>query len=346
MELEAIEERTALIDPAGRRAEQVIEHRVDPLTGTVASVNTALGEKARAFLGSPDLAMLQALEESSRAGCPFCGAAERGTRYLPELAPEPGGQLRVGRSVAMPNLFSKARHDSVVIIDQAGHVLFPSRIDPACLATAVQASAELVRRTRAAEPGLVHHLVGMNFLQPGGSSVPHPHFQVHVRTVPYSGPARLLLASAAWRARTGESFWRALAAHEEADGRRWLGRTGRVEWVAAWAPAHQKEVWGLVPGVGSLAELAGADAEGLAGGIGRVISAYEEMGLHPFTLAFLSSPAPARGGDFDLQVRLCARPALKPLYANYDSWFGPLLAGDDAHLEAPESYAARIRAHF
>lgn len=344
MELVAIQERTALVDPAGQRVEQVIEHRVDPLTGTVASVNTALGEKARAFLGSPDLALLEGLQESSRAGCPFCVAAERGTRYPQEVVPE--GQLRAGRSIAMPNLFSKARLDSVVVVDSAAHVLYPSRIDPGCLGTALRISADLVRRARALEPGLVHHLVGMNFLPPGGSSVPHPHFQVHVRTVPYSGVARLLERSAAWRERTGRSFWRELAAQERVDGRRWLGRSGAVEWLAAWAPAHQKEVWGLVPGVGSLAELSDADADGLGTGIHRVVSAYEEMGMHPFTLAFLSSPAPGRGDEFELQARICARPAVKPLYASYDGWFGPLLAGDDAHLESPESYAARIRARF
>jgi galactose-1-phosphate uridylyltransferase len=344
MELVAIQERTELIDPAGQRAAQVIEHRVDPLTGTVASVNTALGEKARAFVGSPDLGLLEGLQESSRVGCPFCGAAERGTRYLPELVPE--GRLRMGRSIAMPNLFSKARHDSVVIVDHAGHQLFPSRIDPACLGTAVRIAAELVRRTRAVEPGLVHHLVGMNFLQPGGSSVPHPHFQVHVRTVPYSGVTRLLEASAAWRARTGRSFWRELMAQERAEGRRFLGQTGPVEWLAAFAPARQKEVWGLLPGRGSLAEIDEAAADGLGLGISRVVSAYEDMGQHPFTLAFFSSPTPGRGGEFELQVRICARPALKPLYANYDSWFGPLLCGDDAHLEAPESYATRIRARL
>ena len=63
MEFASVTERTFLVDPAGNRAEQVIEHRTDPLTGTVASVNTALGEKARAFVGSADLDLLRELEE-------------------------------------------------------------------------------------------------------------------------------------------------------------------------------------------------------------------------------------------------------------------------------------------
>ena len=100
MEFQSVTERAVLVDPSGRRAEQVIEHRTDPLTGTVASINGALGEKAKAFLGSADVALLEDLQEKSKAGCPFCSAAERGTRYVPEVLAE--GQLRVGSAVAMP----------------------------------------------------------------------------------------------------------------------------------------------------------------------------------------------------------------------------------------------------
>ncbi len=337
-------ERTSILDPAGQRVEQVIEHRTDPLTGTVASVNGALGDKARAFLGSPDLDGLRDLEERSRQGCPFCVAAERGTRFAPEFLPE--GQLKVGRSVAMPNLFSKCAYDSVVVIDQAGHVLFPSRIAVDALGTAVQAAASLVRRVRQRDRSLVHHLAGMNFLQPGGSSVPHPHLQVHVRGVPYSGVSRLLGLGADWRARTGRCYWEWLVERERAISARHLGATGSVEWLAAWAPAHQKEVWGLLPGVGSLAELDESQAAAFARGISKVISFYEESGTHPFTMAFLSSPHPGQGGEFWLQARLCSRPAFRPLYANYDTWFGPKLAGDEAHTEAPEAWVARLRARW
>jgi len=234
----------------------------------------------------------------------------------------------------------------VVVIDHAGHVLSPSRIDPEALATAIQAAAEVVRRARAGDAALVHHVAGMNFLPPAGSSVPHPHFQVHVRRVGYAGVERLLAAGAAFRARHGRSYWEALADAERERGERYLGRTGPVEWLAAFAPAHQKEVWGLLPSVGSLAELDEAGAEGFAAGISRVVSSYEEGGGSPFNLAFLSSPEPGRAGDLALQVRICTRPAMKSLYVNYETWFAPLFLGDDAHTEPPEQLAKRLRARF
>jgi galactose-1-phosphate uridylyltransferase len=342
MDLASVTERTVLLDPAGNRMEQVIEHRIDPLLGTVASLNAAMGEKARAFLGTTDLELLRRLEEESAAGCPFCGAAERGTRYPPEIAAE--GQLRVGDALAMPNLFSKAAFDSVVVVDPSRHVLAPSRISRPALGDAFRAAGELVRRARAHDPSLVHHLAGMNFLHPGGSSVPHPHLQVHVRGVPYSGLARILRRSAEYQARTGRSFFRALLDEERRRGERWIGATGEVEWVAAFAPAHQREIWGILPGTAGLADLSGAAARDFAEGISRVVSSYEEAGTHPFTFAFLSSPGAAAG--FSLHVKICSRPALKPLYVNADAWFGPVFAGDDVHVEAPETYAARLRSRW
>lgn len=343
MDLTPVVERTALLDPAGNAVEQVIEHRTDPLTGAVASVNGALGEKAKAFLGAADLAALRELEERSRAGCPFCAAAEKGTRYPPAFAPE--GQLRLGRSIAVPNLFSKCASDSVVIVDHSTHALLPSLLSPESLGTALRLARELVLRNRARDAALVHHVVGMNFLQPGGSSVPHPHFQVHVRSVPYSGVARLLALSAEHRARTGRSYWDALVAAERG-GPRHAGTTGAVEWLAAWAPSHQKEVWGIRPGVASVAGMTDADADAFAAGIAKVAAFYEAEGIHPFTLAFHAAPAEDAARDLALQVRICARPAFRPLYANYDTWFVPKFLGDEVHVEAPETWAARLRARW
>lgn len=344
MDFVAVTERAVLVDPTGSRWEQVIEHRTDPLTGNVASINTALGEKARAFLGSADVALLEELQEKTRAGCPFCAAAEKGTRFLPEQLPE--GQLRLGDAVAMPNLFSKCGFDSVVVVDPSRHVLFPSRIPVRGLADAIRASRELVRRARARDPALVHHVAGMNFLHPGGSSVPHPHFQVHVRGVPYSGLARARERAAAFRAREGRGFFEALVAAEEASGARFVGRTGPVAWLAAFAPAHQREFWGVLPGVASLAETTDAAADAFAEGISRVVSSYEASGVHPFTLAFHSSPEAGAADGWALHVRICSRPAFRSLYVNADTWFAPKFLGDEVHTEAPEAHAERLRARW
>ena len=337
-------EKTSMIDAAGKRIEQTIEHRTDPLSGTVASINSVLGEKARAFLGSADVDLIRDLQEKSRIGCPFCSAGEKGTRFVPEFLTQ--GQLVVGNSIAMPNLFSKCSYDSVVIINHTLHTLFPSEIPSADISSAIRAAVEIIRRSRSGDPSLVHHVLGMNFLNPGGSSVPHPHFQVHVRGIPYSGVVRTMAQSGEFFRRNGKNYWDLLVEREKGEGSRYIGKTGSVEWLAAYAPYHQKEIWGVLPGVGSLAELTDSGAESFGAGISRVIGFYESMGSHPFTLAFFSSPREGMGGSYALHVKLCARPAFKQLYANYDTWFTPLYIGDEVHTEAPEQYARGLREYF
>jgi hypothetical protein len=144
IEFASVMEKAQLVDPSGSTVEQVIEHRTDPLTSSVASINAALSEKAKAFfLGATDLELLRDLQEKSRAACPFCAVAEKGTRFDPGFAAE--GQLRIGLAVAVPNLFSKCVLDAVAIVDPSRHLLFPSQIAPAALADATRVCCEMVR---------------------------------------------------------------------------------------------------------------------------------------------------------------------------------------------------------
>ncbi|HEY6911081.1 MAG TPA: hypothetical protein VI356_17010 [Myxococcales bacterium] len=340
LELRSTVEKAHLIDPEGNAVEQEIEHRIDPLTSSVASINARLGEKAKAFfLGGGDEKLLADYQEKTRASCPFCSVAGKGTRF-PEGFAE-GGQLRIGRCVAVPNLFAKAGFDCVAIIDPARHVLFPSQLAREALADGLRVARELVARARQSDPALKHHVAGMNFLPAGGSSMPHPHYQVHVRRVPYSRMAALLHLGAAFYEKNRRSYWDVLVEEEQKLGARYIGRQGRVEWLAAYAPAHQREIWGVIPGISTISELTDADADGLAAGISRVIALYESLGSHPFTFALLSSPEAAP--HFALHVKVCSRPPFKPMYSNYDTWFTPKFMGDDVHTQTPEELAGLVR---
>lgn len=342
IELRSVVEKARLIDPEGKAVEQEIEHRIDPLTSGVASINTALGEKAKAFfLGGGDAALLADYQEKTRANCPFCSVAGKGTRFPGGFVE--GGQLRAGRSVAVPNLFSKAGFDAVAIIDPARHVLFPSQLAREALADGLRLARELVKRARSNDAALTHHVAGMNFLPAGGSSMPHPHYQVHVRGVPYSRVTTLLGLCAAFYEKNGRSYWDALIDKERQLGARYIGKEGRVEWLAAYAPAHQREIWGVIPGISTLAGITDADADGLAAGISRVVSLYESLGSHPFTFALFSSPEADSSRHFALHVRVCSRPPFKPMYSNYDTWFTPKFMGEDVHTQAPEELAKLVR---
>ncbi len=339
IEFKSVTEKTKMIDPSGNVFEQTIEHRTDPLIGNVASINGFLGEKAKAFLGTADLDMMKELEEKTKATCPFCSVFEKGTKFADDFSKS--GQMVKGDTVAVPNLFSKCSFDSVIIINYKNHTLFPKNIDILDFFNAIALASDIIKKVRQDNGSLIYHVLGMNFLNPGGSSVPHPHFQLHIRSLPYSGVERLMTLSKDFYEKKGKNYWSVLCEQEQRS-ERFINRTGDVTWLSAYAPAHQKEVWGILNGKSSLCEITEKDAKDFAQGISKITSYYEDRGTHPFTLAFFSSPLPGQN-YFNLQVRICSRPAFKSLYSNYDTWFAPLFVGDEVHTEAPEYYANKIR---
>ncbi len=344
MEFVSSAEKVYMIGPSGERIEQIIEHRVDPLDSSVCTINSFLGEKARTFLGNADLELLKRLEEESKSECPFCTVMEKGTRFLPEFIEK--GYISAGNSVAVPNLFAKAGFDAVIVVNFKSHKLFPSEIADSDIANAIKVGMEFIIRARSHDPLSIHHVIGMNFLHPGGSSVPHPHFQAQVRRIPYSRISRLVNISKDYYDKHRRSYWSELIEKESSEGKRYIGKTGDVHWLVPFAPSHQKEVWGIYLGKGSFFDAPYDVAEDFGSGISRVISFYEEEGHYAFTFSFLSSPEEGSGGYFPLQVRLAARPAFKALYANYDTWFLPKMIGDEVLIVSPEEYAERLREIF
>lgn len=344
MEFLSKKEKVFMIDPSGKRIEQTVEHRIDPLTGSVCTINIFLGEKAKAFLGNADVQLLKKLQEDSRNGCPFCSVLESGTRFNEDFVKE--GYLIRDESVAVPNLFSKAGMDAVIILNYKRHTLFPSEISERDIANAIKVGMDFIRRGKSLNQDAVHHIMGMNFLHPGGSSVPHPHFQVQMRNVPYSGILRLVNSSRDYFHKNGKNYWIELIEKEKSEGKRYIGSTGDVEWIVPFAPSHQKEIWGIYLAKGSFFDAPYDVAEGLSMGISKIISFYEKEGHYAFTFSFFSTPEEGSGQYFPLHVRLAARPAFRALYPNYDSWFLPKMIGDEVLVISPEEYAQRIKESF
>ena len=341
LEFKKVMERTFMVDSEGKQFEQIIEQRVDPLTGNVASINTFLSEKAKAFLGNSDIEVMKELESKTKENCPFCHVFEKGTKYVKSFCPE--GHFVLENSVAMPNLFSKCTFDSVLIINYKNHTLFPKKIDTHDFANSITLAKEILERALQYDKELVHHILGMNFLNPGGSSVPHPHFQLHIRKIPYSGVDRIIELSKIYFKNSGENFWQCLYNEEKKKSERFIGEEGDVFWLAPFSPSHQREIWGILKGKSSLLDINKEDIQNFARGISKIVSYYEDINNHPFTFAFFSSPDPERRDYFWLQLRICSRPAIKNLYSNYDTWFAPKFVGDEAHTTAPEEYAKQLR---
>ena len=124
---------------------------------------------------------------------------------------------------------------------------------------------------------------------------------------------------------------------------RYLGETGRVQWVVSFAPIAPAELRAFVPGISSPAELDDDLIGELAHGLVLALGAYAEMGFQSFNCAIYGAPPATE--SYPLNLRLACRSNLKPFYRS-DSAFLERLHWEGAIDLAPESIASRIGKRF
>ena len=187
----------------------------------------------------------------------------------------------------------------------------------------------------AAEPESVWASVNANHMLPSGSSLFHPHLQGIVDSQPTTFQ-RLLAEVPAQR------FADYLDA-ERRSGERYLGDTGRIQWLASFAPIAPAELRAFVRGISSPAELTGDLIGELAHGLALALGGYAEMGFESFNGAVYGAPPGTEG--YPLNLRLACRSNLKPYYRS-DSTFLERLHWEGAVDLAPETVAQRMGDRF
>jgi UDPglucose--hexose-1-phosphate uridylyltransferase len=304
------------------------EIREDPLTGHTARILPEANLLPRSGF---DLARLA---EQTRRTCPFC--SERIETVTPEFPREivPTGRIRVGEALLFPNLLPYSQYSSVSVYSPERHYLPLEEITTRLLADNLAAQIEFARAVTRNDPHASWVSINANHMLPSGSSVFHPHLQGSANPVPTT-MQRMLAAVEA------ERFRRFLS--DELAGERFVANTGRVVWLAAFAPIGPAELRAFLPEVSSPVELESDVVEELAAGIASVLGLYAELGFQSFNLALYGAPPGTNG--YVLNLRMVCRSNLEPLYRSDATWLERL------HWEAatdivPEELAARARARF
>jgi UDPglucose--hexose-1-phosphate uridylyltransferase len=237
--------------------------------------------------------------------------------------------------VLFANLHAYSSHSAVSVYSPRLHYLPLGAITQRLLADNLTAQVTFARAVMAAEPESRWASVNANHMLPSGSSLFHPHMQGIVDSQPTTFQ-RLLAEVPAQR------FAGYLDA-ERRSGERYLGDTGRIQWLAAFAPVAPAELRAFAPGVSSPAELTGDLVSELAHGLALALGAYAEMGFESFNAAIYGAPPGTEG--YPLNLRLACRSNLKPYYRS-DSTFLERLHWEGAVELAPESVAQRIGDRF
>jgi galactose-1-phosphate uridylyltransferase len=340
MKFDAVRKEAVILNPAKDLEPKAIpvEIRRDPLTGRTARVCHFQALK----WSKPDIGKIVA---GTEAFCPFCPerVMTATPRFPAELAPE--GRFVSGDRVLFPNLAPYDGLGAVAVLG-ARHFVPMAEITPEFVAGGLGLSLAFFRRIQALKhPESVYDLVSWNYMPASGSSLIHPHYQVFTTaTAPNQLRLELAAAEAYWR-RTGRTYWDDLVSAEEADGRRFLGRTGRTTWLAGYAPfGVAGDVLGVVAGCRRLLDLSDADAVDIGAGLTAAMRAYDRMGLYCFNVCWY--PGAADDAHARLHVLFSPRTYFNPALGTPDAAALRTLYNETVCMAYPEEIAEIIRPEF
>jgi UDPglucose--hexose-1-phosphate uridylyltransferase len=306
-----------------------IDVRIDPLTGHSSRI---LPERGLMPANDFDLA---AFARQNQTRCPFC--TERIAQLTPKLPPtiHPDGRIVHGEAVLFPNLHAYSSHSCVSVYSPRLHYLPLDQMTERLVADNLFTQVAYAEAVMAADPASRWASINANHMLPSGSSLFHPHLQGIVDSQPTTFQRLLADVSA-------ERFAAYLDA-ERRIGERYLGATGRVEWLVSFAPVAPAELRAFVGAISSPVELDEDLVAEMAHGLTLALHAYAEMGFESFNLAIYGAP-PATDG-YRLNLRLACRSNLRAFYRS-DSTFLERLHWEGAVDLSPEITAERIGNRF
>ena len=306
-----------------------VDVRTDPLTGQSCRILPNRG-----LMPSNDFD-LEAFASESQPRCPFC--PDRINDLTPKLPPaiHPDGRIVHGEAILFPNLHAYSSHSCVSVYSPQLHYLPLERITDRLMADNLSTQVAYARAVMATDPTSHWASINANHMLPSGSSLFHPHLQGIVDSEPTTFQ-RLLADLPPQRF---ESYLQA----ERSIGERYLGDTGRVEWLVSFAPIGPAELRAFVGAVSSPAELDEDLITELAHGLALALRTYAEIGFESFNLAMYGAPPATEG--YRLNLRIACRSNLNAFYRS-DSTFLERLHWEGAVDIAPEAFAERIGDRF
>jgi len=321
-----------------------VEVRKDPLLGDTSVYNPFLKDKARAFFGENDPALVANLVADTAKNCIFCGenVLEKTARYPEEVLA--GGRVRAGQAVLFANVFSIGAYHPVISLG-ARHFLRLSEFSADLLHDGFRAAGEFLRFLYQRDPAAIFSAICANYLLPAGASLVHPHLQMLVTPMAYSFHGRMTIAADQWHRATGKSYFEDLVAEERTRGERYAGRLGNWHWIAAFSPMGSNEITAIHEQEQDVAALSDADLADLCQGITRALLLYERLGLLSFNYALYSLRRGAGSAGSRCVFKIISRQNLYPNYRN-DDYFLQKMLQTELIFNQPEELAGWLRAIF
>jgi len=338
--------KSKFISPLKNFQEDVhlLEHRQDPLMGTMSILGYNLADKAKMLFGDIDHDLIEQVAQESKPRCFMCPEKVNTTtpKYSSDILPQE--RVNLGEATLFPNLFPLSEFHAVCALTHT-HYLNLRDFSPEILANGIQACLKFVKSAFNANSSAKYMTLNCNYLFPAGASVVHPHMQVLGGDVPYTYLKSMLEDSLQYFEKNQSNFWNDLISAEKKARERYIGKTGEIEWIATFSPLGVNEVQGIIREKSNFLELSQTQVKALGEGISKILKFYEEEGYSTFNFVIYSGPMGETIDWFWSNMRIISR---ANVYKNYrtDDYFLQKLLGTEIILTPPEELADKLKVKF
>jgi UDPglucose--hexose-1-phosphate uridylyltransferase len=313
-----------------------IEIRQDPLTPH----RTRLVPYRFKRLGEVDLGPL--VEESLKRGCPFCPEhlSQRAARFLEDWVPE--GHIKKGEAVIFPNAFPYERHNGVCVVCSR-HFVPIHGFQTKWIFEALLACQEYFRILNHKDPKAIHGSINWNFLPLSGAGLIHPHFQLVAQNRPTRYEGEMLKKTKAYFMKNNRPFFSDLLRQEKRTGDRYIGRSGQVHWLTAFAPLGVMEIMALWEKGKTILTLPENLLRDFAEGLVRVLNFLGSKNIYSLNMAIYLLLE--KQNTFPILAKIIPRIELPPLRVSEINYF-ERLHHEILTFYPPEEVAAEMRDFF
>ncbi|MCG6909991.1 MAG: galactose-1-phosphate uridylyltransferase [Deltaproteobacteria bacterium] len=324
------------VDPAGKAVVKRIEIRTNPITRRSCRITYSRKDEKEAGTDTLPPPPPDALDSEN---CPFC--RHHVLSRTPRLPANGFSQERLvlNESILFPNLFPYGSHSAVSIFGDR-HYVEIGTARPSSYRDSFKNAVRYLQQVRGIDPAAVYTSITQNHLPSAGGSLVHPHLQINADREPGNHQRFLMHKSRQYYNDHRVLIFSDYLRHEKAAGSRYIGKSGGWEWLAAFAPEGFYELWAILPGVTSWAELDDGRLMHLATGIVNAQRFYRSLNRNGYNLGLLSVEVPE--SRLELRVVMVVRSNYAPWVRNDHTGF-ELMLGDMATFTPPEETAALAR---
>lgn len=330
--------KSVILDPRENFApvEHDMEFRYDPLTGR----STRLAH----FGAIRPVALDLESYETSGGFCPFCPPfiEQVASRFPDEVIP--GGTMKKGAATLIANIAPYDTYSGLVVISDK-HILTLQDMNRQVLTDALSLGFEFLNRLRQVDPAIPYCFMGWNYMPPSGGGLVHAHIQVFGSKNPGNNFLDYLAAADNYRKKYNSSFWTDYIEEEKRLDERYLGTTGRVHWLVAFAPLGIiGDILAICPGVKTPPHTGTDHVPDLVEGILKLFSYYRDFGVYSFNASVFLPPGP--DSDFPLLMRFSPRTYLNPVFYPPDANFFQMQLQQPLCVVRPEQTCRDARPYF